>query len=106
MIIFQEKGELAMYQLIYSIVITLLVAGCAAQHETITLPEKNEPVVLDNVESDKKETKEETSDETLNSGSVKQAVLALLHQKIKDPEKRKQMETIINAMSENELIEW
>jgi hypothetical protein len=35
--------------------------------------------------SDKKETKEETSGETLNSGSVKQAVLALLYQKIKDP---------------------
>jgi tetratricopeptide (TPR) repeat protein len=95
-----------MYQLIYSIVITLLLAGCAVQHETITLPEKNEPVVLDNKESDRKETKEETSDETLNAGSVKQKALSYIHQKIKDPEKVKQIEPKINAMSEKEVIEW
>jgi hypothetical protein len=95
-----------MYQLIYSFVITLLLAGCAVQHETITLPEKNEPVVLDNKESDRKETKEEASDETLNAGSLKQKVLAYIHQKIKDPEKVKQIEAKINAMSEKEVIEW
>jgi len=95
-----------MYQLIYSIVITLLLAGCAVQHETITLPEKNKQVVLDNKESDRKETKEETSDETLNARSVKQKVLAYIHQKIKDPEKVKPIEAKINAMSEKEVIEW
>jgi len=95
-----------MYQLIYSILMTLLVAGCAVQNETITLSEKSELVVLDNKESDKKETKEDVSGKTLNSDEVKQAVLALLHEIIKDPEKRKQMETIINVMSEKELIEW
>jgi CHAT domain-containing protein/Flp pilus assembly protein TadD len=61
-----------MYQLIYSIVITLLVAGCAVQHETI---------------------------------SVKQKVLAYIHQEIKDPEKVEQIEAKINAMSEKEVIE-
>jgi tetratricopeptide (TPR) repeat protein len=49
-----------MYQLIYSIVIALLLSGCAVQHETI----------------------------------------------IKDPEKVKQIEAKINAMSEKEVIEW
>jgi len=38
--------------------------------------------------------------------SVKQEVIDLLHQKIEDSEKRKQMEAMINAMSEKELIEW
>jgi len=95
-----------MYQLIYSIMITLLVAGCAVQHETIIPPEKSQPVVLDNKESDIKETKEETSDKTLSSGSLKEKVLAYIHQEIKDPEKVKQIETKINAMSEKEVIEW
>ncbi|KPA19729.1 hypothetical protein MHK_000052 [Candidatus Magnetomorum sp. HK-1] len=95
-----------MYQLIYSIVITLLVAGCAVQHETISLPEKSKPVVLDNKESDRKESKEDISGETLNAASLKQKVLAYIHQEIKDPEKVKQIETMINAMSEKEVIEW
>jgi CHAT domain-containing protein len=86
--------------------ITLLVAGCAVQHETIIPPGKSQSVVLDNKESDIKETKEETSDKTLSSGSVKEKVLAYIHQKIKDPEKVKQIETKINAMSEKEVIEW
>jgi len=51
-----------MYQWIYSIVITMLLAGCAVQHETITLPEKNEQVVV----QDKKETKIVDSEKTIS----------------------------------------
>jgi uncharacterized protein YcfL len=51
-----------MYQLIYSIVITMLLAGCAVQHETINLPEKNEQVVV----QDKKETKNVDSEKNIS----------------------------------------
>jgi CHAT domain-containing protein/Flp pilus assembly protein TadD len=51
-----------MSQWIYSIVITMLLAGCAVQHETINLPEKNEQVVV----QDKKETKNVDSEKNIS----------------------------------------